>query len=131
MIGVDLKKDLEVLKAAYDDSHGISRAFAMNVLERMNRELGSDFDETRFDYRAPFNEVAGRIEMQLVSLEDQKVNIDGRAIALRQGESILTEYSHKYTTSEFAAIAEEAGLRVEQVWTDDRRLFSVQYCVIA
>ena len=127
LIGVDLKKDRATVEAAYDDAPGISRAFALNYLVRLNRELEADFRIEQFDYEAPYNESSGRIEMALVSLCDQIVEIDDSQIPFKKNERVHTEYSYKYTLAEFAALAEKAELRVEQAWTDPQELFSVQY----
>jgi dimethylhistidine N-methyltransferase len=127
LIGVDLEKEPEVLEPAYDDPEGISAAFALNVLTRINRELGADFREDRFEYEAIYNQKFSRIEMSIVSCDDQRVRIDGTIIELARGERIRTEYSYKYSLESFAELAHDAGLVVRRVWTDPRRLFSVQY----
>lgn len=126
LIGVDLQKDEEMLVRAYDDAAGVTAAFNKNLLVRMNRELGADFDPGAFEHEAVYDAVAGRIEMYLVSRADQVVRVAGTSFALREGERICTEHSHKYTLAGFAAVASEAGLAVRRVWTDERRLFSVQ-----
>jgi len=128
LIGVDLKKDVEVLRAAYNDSEGVTAAFNKNLLRRMNRELEATFDLDQFEHRALWNEQAGCIEMHLRSRIDQTVTVAGEPIAFAEGETIRTEYSYKYTLDDFEALAAEAGLAVEQVWTDDQSYFSVQYC---
>ena len=128
LIGVDLKKDVEVLRAAYNDSEGVTAAFNKNLLRRMNRELEATFDLDQFEHRALWNEQAGCIEMHLRSRIDQTVTVAGEPIAFAGGETIRTEYSYKYTLDDFEALAAEAGLAVEQVWTDDQSYFSVQYC---
>jgi dimethylhistidine N-methyltransferase len=127
LIGVDLKKDRAVLEPAYDDSRGVTAAFNLNLLARINRELGADFDLIRFRHRAFYNEGAGRIEMHLVSLATQTVHVGGTAFELAEGETICTEYSYKYGLDEFRELAARAGLGLEQVWTDEKGLFSVQY----
>lgn len=127
LIGVDLKKDRATLEAAYDDAQGVSRDFALNYLVRLNRELDAGFLVEQFGYEAPYNESLGRIEMALVSLCDQVVCIDRSRVRFNNGERVHTEYSHKYTLSEFAALAEQANLHVRQTWTDTAELFSVQY----
>jgi len=127
LIGVDLRKDKAVLEDAYNDSAGVTAAFNLNLLHRLNRELGSDFDVSRFRHRATYNADEGRIEMHLVSLDNQSVRIDGECFRLRENEHIVTEYSYKHTLPGFAVLAAKAGLAVKQVWTDDRRWFSVQY----
>lgn len=127
LIGVDLKKDRSVLEPAYDDSEGVTAAFNLNLLERINRELGSDFDLDQFRHRALWNEGEGRIEMYLVSQRTQTVHLAGQRFRLREGEAICTEHSYKFTPEELAELAAQAGLAVRKVWTDERGLFSVQY----
>jgi dimethylhistidine N-methyltransferase len=127
LVGVDLKKDPRVLERAYDDDAGVTAAFDLNLLARMNRELDADFDLSRFTHRARWNEEASRIEMHLVSDADQVAHLDGAEIRFARGESICTEHSHKYTQDGFAAMARRAGLVVKRVWTDRARRFSVQY----
>ena len=127
LIGVDLHKDTATLEAAYDDSKGVSARFALNALARINRELGANFRPEAFGYRAPYIADEMRIEMVLVSECDQTVTIDGRDFEFAAGETILTEYSHKYTLESFAVVAESAGLSVARVWTDPAALFSIQY----
>ncbi|MBW2280974.1 MAG: L-histidine N(alpha)-methyltransferase [Deltaproteobacteria bacterium] len=131
LIGVDLHKDARTLEAAYDDAQGVSAEFALNLLDRMNRELGADFRREDFGYHAAYDEREKRIEMAIVSRSDQRVRIDGREFALAAGERIRTEYSYKYTLEGFAELARGAGLDVERVWTDSESLFSVQYLVVA
>jgi dimethylhistidine N-methyltransferase len=126
LVGVDLQKDRRILEAAYDDAQGISAAFALNLLTRINRELGADFDPTNFDYCAFYNPI-GRIEMSLVSRVDQRINFNGVEISFRAGEPLRTEYSYKYSIAEFRDIAALAGYRVKQVWTDPQQWFSLHY----
>lgn len=130
LIGVDLVKGREVLESAYDDAQGVTAAFNLNMLERLNREFEADFDLDRFFHRAVWDAERARVEMQLVSRADQSVTIDGETFALREGEYILTEYSHKYTLETFANLARTAGFEVNHVWTDPQALFSVQYLVV-
>ena len=127
LIGVDLQKDPGILHAAYNDSEGVTAAFNLNLLERLNRELGADFRLDRFRHRAIYNQELGRIEMHLVSLENQTVHIGAATIVFEAGETVWTESSYKYTVESFAAIAEQGGFQVEKIWMDDERLFSVQY----
>ncbi|MFO0881609.1 MAG: L-histidine N(alpha)-methyltransferase [Gemmataceae bacterium] len=127
LIGVDLRKDRATLEAAYNDAAGVTAAFNLNLLVRINRELSGTFDLDRFRHRAVYHEAAGRIEMYLISLDDQVVEVDGEEFAFEAGERICTEYSCKYTREEFAEMLREAGLEVRQVWTDPQQLFSVQY----
>ncbi len=129
LIGVDLKKDADILEPAYNDAEGVSRDFAMNILVRLNRELNADFNLKRFTYQAPYDERHGRIEMALVSRCRQVVHLDGVGVMFDADEPVRTEYSYKYAVDEFAALARRAGLTVTDVWTDPQRLFSVQYLV--
>jgi dimethylhistidine N-methyltransferase len=127
LVGADLKKDPRVLERAYDDAAGVTAAFDLNLLARMNRELDADFDLRRFSHRARWNDEASRIEMQLVSDIAQVVHLDGVEIHFERGETICTEHSHKYTLAGFARLARRAGLAVRRVWTDPAQRFSVQY----
>lgn len=129
LIGVDLQKDKSVLVRAYNDSSGITAEFNLNLLHRLNNEFDGTFDIEQFSHRAIYNEEAGRIEMYLDSRSEQTASVGGMQFFFAKGESILTEYSHKYTLEGFAEIALAAGFRVEKVWCDRNRLFSVQYCV--
>jgi dimethylhistidine N-methyltransferase len=130
IIGVDLKKGAEILEPAYQDARGISAAFALNLLNRINRELKGNFNLNDFRYEAVYNSVAGRIEMSIVSLVEQIVVIDGVQISFAAGEKLRTEYSYKYSISEFQSLAEKAGFRSRSTWVDDRDLFSVHYLVV-
>jgi L-histidine N-alpha-methyltransferase len=125
IVGVDLVKDRSVLQAAYDDAAGVTARFNLNVLTRMNRELGADFDIPAFEHRAFFNEALSRIEMHLVSTVAQRVTIAGRRFAFAAGETIHTENSYKYTVQSFRELAQAAGWVSSQVWTDPDGLFSV------
>jgi dimethylhistidine N-methyltransferase len=127
LIGVDIKKDPNLLHAAYNDASGITARFNLNVLARANREAGATFDVASFMHYAFYNAIFGRIEMHLVSRREQTVRIGKRLIQFREGEAILTEYSYKYTPAEFAELAQQAGYRVDRVWIDENRLFTVQY----
>jgi dimethylhistidine N-methyltransferase len=129
LIGVDLKKDPAVLHNAYNDSHGVTAAFNLNLLERINRELDCDFQLDRFEHYAFYNPREGRVEMHLVSLGDQTVHLDNVTIHFAKGESIWTESSYKYTLEEFEQMAAAAGFKVERVWKDEQQWFSVQYLV--
>jgi dimethylhistidine N-methyltransferase len=127
LVGVDLRKSKTILEPAYDDAAGVTAAFNKNLLVRINRELGTDFDVNQFDHRAVFDEKHSRIEMYLVSRRRQVVNLDGQTIRFTAGEVICTEYSYKYTLDAFRDLARAAGLSVRQVWTDEAGWFSVQY----
>jgi dimethylhistidine N-methyltransferase len=126
LIGVDLIKNPAVLRAAYNDSRGVTARFNLNLLARFNRELGADFQIDQFRHRAIYNEQRGRVEIYLVSLVDQTVALAGRQIRFSRGERIHTENSHKYDLAGFEALAGEAGMHVERVWIDSARWFSVQ-----
>ena len=127
LIGVDLRKDITLLERAYNDAQGITAAFNKNLLVRLNRELTADFALDQFAHHAVYDPEFGRIEMRLVSRRKQQVRIAGHRIDFADGEIVVTEHSHKYTLEGFADLANNAGLRVRQVWTDSDRLFSVQY----
>ncbi|WP_372614211.1 L-histidine N(alpha)-methyltransferase [Halomonas sp.] len=127
LIGVDLVKDRGVLEAAYDDAAGVTAAFNLNLLERMQRELGAEVEVGNFRHLAFFNEAASRIEMHLVSQCAQVIGIDSRRFAFSRGETLHTENSCKYRLEGFQALAERAGYRPAAVWTDTDRLFSVHY----
>ena len=125
IVGVDLVKDAGTLESAYDDAEGVTAAFNLNLLTRINRELGGGFDLDAFTHRAVFNPQASRIEMHLVARDAQDVAIGSDTFAFAAGETIHTESSYKYTVETFRALAERAGWRWIQVWTDADGLFSV------
>jgi dimethylhistidine N-methyltransferase len=125
VMGVDLVKAPEILHAAYNDSAGVTAAFNLNLLARVNRELGGDFDLSRFAHRAFYNALHRRIEMHLASLRRQTVRIAGVPIPFAEGETIHTENSYKYTPESFAALARGAGWMPLALWTDPRRFFAV------
>jgi L-histidine N-alpha-methyltransferase len=125
LLGIDLRKDPAVLEAAYDDPAGVTAAFNKNLLARINRELGADFDPDAFAHRAVYDRERSRVEMHLVSRVAQRVRVAGRVVAFRAGEGIHTENSYKYDVAEFAARAAGCGLHADAVWTDDRRYFAV------
>jgi dimethylhistidine N-methyltransferase len=125
LVGVDLKKDANVLHAAYNDSRGVTAAFNLNLLARINRELGGDFRLERFAHYAFYNAPLGRIEMHLVSLADQEARVAGHRFQFQRGESIHTENSYKYAAAEFRALAAQAGFAGKKVWTDKRGLFAL------
>lgn len=129
VIGVDLQKNPAVIHAAYNDSGGITARFNINMLRHLNREFGADFDLDSFTHRATYDADSGRIVMELVSALDQSVRIDDAQIQFAAGETITTEYSHKYTLDDFEAMARIAGFSVARVWTDPRQWFAVHYCV--
>jgi dimethylhistidine N-methyltransferase len=127
LIGVDLIKDPALLHAAYNDAAGVTAAFNKNLLARANRELGADFDLDAFAHYAPYNPMAQRIEMYLVSLKRQSVQLSGRTFEFAAGEAVHTEDSHKYSIESFREIAVRAGFLPRAVWTDENRLFSIHW----
>jgi L-histidine Nalpha-methyltransferase len=125
LVGVDLRKDANVLHAAYNDSRGVTAKFNLNLLERINRELGADFDPARFAHYAFYHPAEGRIEMHLVSLARQSVRIGKHRFDFESGESIHTENSYKYSIEGFRSLAARAGYAAEKTWTDRRSLFAL------
>ena len=129
LIGVDLQKDPAIVNAAYNDSAGVTAKFNLNILRHLNRAFGSDFNLDAFAHRATYRPDEGRVVVELVSRIRQVVHIGDVDIEFADGESIITEYSHKYTLTGFADMAKAAGFEVRHVWTDPQQWFSVQYCV--
>lgn len=127
VIGVDLKKDPAILEAAYNDAAGVTAAFNLNLLERINRELDGDFDLAAFAHRAVYNPQAGRVEMHLESTAARHATVAGRRFAFAAGERIHTENSYKYTVAQFQQLATQTGFHPRRVWTDPAGLFSVHY----
>jgi len=127
LIGVDLKKDADILDAAYNDRAGVTAAFNLNLLERANRELDGDLDLDRFEHLAFYNDAEGRVEIYIRSLADQEARIAGSRFRFAQDELIHTEYSYKYSIEDFRALAARAGFRPVDTWTDAAELFSVHY----
>ncbi len=131
LVGVDLKKDANVLHAAYNDAKGVTAAFNLNLLARINRELRGDFKLRRFRHYAFYNAALGRIEMHLVSLVRQSVKVGKHRFSFDTGESIHTENSYKYSIDGFRALAASAGFKGEKVWLDPKGLFSLHGLVAA
>ena len=129
LIGVDLRKDPAIIERAYNDSGGVTAEFNLNMLTHLNREFGFDFDVSAFTHSAHYDADEGRMEIRLISGKSQVITNGDERIEIDDGESILTEYSHKYTLEGFAKMAERAGFEVRKVWMDPDELFSVQYCV--
>lgn len=127
LVGVDLKKDAARLNAAYNDAQGVTAEFNLNLLRRINRELGADFDLAAFRHQAFYNEPLGRIEMHLLSLKEQQVKVGGRAIHFHAGETIHTENSCKYSVAGFQALARGAGFEPVECWMDPEQLFGIHY----
>jgi dimethylhistidine N-methyltransferase len=131
LIGVDLKKDPALIEAAYNDRAGVTVAFTLNMLTRLNREIGSNFELSAFAHRAHYNPMAGRIETHIVSRREQQVKVGRVNVTFREDEAMHVEYSCKYSLADFAGLAARAGLAVQQVWTDPEQMFSLQYLVRA
>jgi dimethylhistidine N-methyltransferase len=126
VIGVDLPKDEGTLLRAYDDAMGVTAAFDLNLLARMNRELGADFRLSSFRHRAVWEPRRSRIEMHLMSREAQLVHVGGAPFSFAAGESIHTESSYKWEPRSFDALAAIAGWRLDRTWTDERAWFSIR-----
>ena len=127
LIGIDLQKGRDVIEYAYNDGAGVTAEFNVNILRRINRQFGADFELDKFRHRAIYNEEFARIEMYLVSTCNQTITIAGREFAISGGESILTEHSHKYTIEGFAVTAASVGFRLERAWSDSGNMFAVIY----
>lgn len=127
LIGVDAKKSPEILNLAYNDAAGHTAAFNLNLLARMRRELGAEFDPDGFFHHAYYNALKGRIEMHLVSLRKQAIRLNGERFHFEEGESIHTENSYKYSVSEFRQLARQAGWLSKMVWSDREGWFNVHY----
>lgn len=125
IVGVDLQKEQRVLNAAYDDAAGVTAEFNLNLLRRINRELGGNFRIGEFEHAARWNETEGRVEMHLISRSAQSVRIGRAQFEFKPGESIHTENSYKYSIESFQALAADAGYVPAACWTDERQLFSV------
>jgi dimethylhistidine N-methyltransferase len=125
LIGVDLRKERGALERAYDDSEGVTAEFNLNLLARMQRELGAVVDLKGYEHLALYNEEKGRVEMHLVSRSRQTIEVCGHRFELAPGERIHTENSHKHTIESFQGLARCAGWRAENVWADPNRMFSV------
>lgn len=124
LVGLDLRKDPSILLPAYNDAAGVTAAFNRNMLVRLNREAGADFNPGAFAHKAVWNDAQSRIEMHLISRSAQTVHIGGHRIDFMRGESIHTENSYKYAPERFQAIAQDAGWQVRQMWTDPQRYFA-------
>lgn len=127
LIGVDLQKDPQIIEDAYNDTAGVTAQFNLNMLQHLNRDYGANFDVSAFEHRATYDMEQGRVVFELVSQVDQTFRIADTAFDIASGETILTEYSHKYTLDGFASMANEVGFSVEKAWIDANQLFSVQF----
>ena len=127
LIGLDMKKDNDILFRAYNDTKGLTAKFNLNVLERINKELGADFKISKFAHKAYYNESKGRIEMYLRALSDHTVIIPKAdiSIQLSENELIHTENSHKFTISQINSMFEEVGLDIVQIWFDTNKYFGL------
>lgn len=125
LIGVDLRKDADILVPAYDDAAGVTARFNLNLLTRINRELEADFDLSAFEHRAIWNDTASRIEMHLVSQRSQSVKISGRTIHFDAGETIHTENSRKFSIDSLTPLFEQTGWNLNKQWLDERHYFAV------
>jgi L-histidine N-alpha-methyltransferase len=126
LVGADLKKPADVLIRAYDDALGVTAAFNLNLLVRMNRELEANFDVAKFRHRATYNEELGRVEIRMVSLEQQTVRLRALdlEVSFREGESIHTENSYKFDVEQLGEMARATGFKLEKTWFDGARSFS-------
>ena len=127
LIGVDLKKSTDVLERAYNDAAGVTAAFNLNMLTHLNQMLDGTFDITRFEHHAFYNEEKGRIEMHLRSQLDQLVQVGDVTVPFKQGETIHTENSYKYSKEEFETLARQSGFHPVNCWMDSDERFSVHY----
>lgn len=126
LVGIDLHKDPALIEAAYNDAEGLTAAFTLNLLARLNREVGSDFDLDGFRHRARYSTARLRIETDLVSQREQDVHLDGRVFHFSAGEPIRVEYSHKYTDAGFGLLLEQAGLQVAASWNADSPAYGLR-----
>lgn len=127
LIGVDLKKDPEIFKLAYDDPAGVTAAFNLNLLERINREASASFDLENFSHEAVYDETLGRVEMHLVSKVPQLIKVNETVFRFLEGETIHTESSYKYSVEEFAELSAKAKWVFRRAWKDSNKLFCVYY----
>jgi dimethylhistidine N-methyltransferase len=127
LLGTDLVKEESVLVAAYDDGEGVTAAFNLNILNRLNRELGADFELDGFRHRVRWNAMHSRIEMHLESARDQRVQIPAAGLELqfRNGETIHTENCHKFTDSSLCALLSDSGFEIESTWKDERSWYAL------
>lgn len=130
LIGIDLQKDVSVIEAAYNDRAEVTAAFNLNLLHRINRELNANFRVDQFSHRALYDAEHGRVEISIVSECEQSVELEGHVFEFEAGETIHTEYSHKYTIEGFAKMAAAAGLTLRKSWTDSDELFGVLHLVV-
>jgi dimethylhistidine N-methyltransferase len=125
LLGVDLRKSPDILIPAYDDAQGVTAAFNLNLLTRINSDLGADFNLDAFSHEARWNDAASRIEMHLVSQRNQSVSIGGKSFAFHRGESIHTENSRKFSIETLTPVFEKTGWTLKKTWSDTGNLFAV------
>ncbi len=130
LIGIDLQKDVSTIEAAYNDAHGVTAEFNLNLLTRINEELGGDFQLGQYEHRAIYNSVKQRVEISIVSQTAQHMQLGDQVIRFEAGEEILTEYSHKYTIDGFAQFASQFGFSLHESWTDKHMYFGVLHLVL-
>ncbi len=131
LIGVDLKKEVYILEDAYNDIEGVTAQFNLNLLNHINQQTGTNFNLDNFSHKAIYNAQEGRIEMHLISKQDHEVTLDEQNYLFKEGETIHTENSYKYSIEEFHQLCEKAGFQAKKVWTDDNNLFSIHYLQVA
>ena len=127
LIGIDLHKSTKTLEAAYNDSEGVTAEFNSNILNHVNKLAEANFDHQLFEHRAIYNTKERRIEMYLDAKTQQVFQLDGQDLRFEKGESILTEYSYKYTQADIEELAENSGFRLNKIWLDNNKLFSVSH----
>ncbi|HVT05745.1 MAG TPA: L-histidine N(alpha)-methyltransferase [Thermoanaerobaculia bacterium] len=130
LVGVDLKKDRDILDRAYNDAAGVTADFNRNLLVRINRELGADFEVEAFRHVAFYDEGHGRIEMHLLAEKEMTVHLGGERILFKKGETIHTENSYKYSVADFHELIRGSGFRAAATWTDADSLFSIHHLVV-
>ncbi len=130
LLGIDLRKEVSVIEAAYNDASGITAEFNLNLLARINSELGGDFELTQFAHKAVYNSIEHCVEISLVSLTSQTASIGDQVFHFAKSEEILTELSHKYTIEGFAEFASQFGFSLHKHWTDERKYFGVLHLVL-
>lgn len=131
LIGVDMKKDSQILEQAYNDSAGVTAQFNLNVLNHLKQRLNVKVDPEKFRHKAIYNPELGRIEMHLISQQDQTITVDDQSYTLKKGETIHTESSYKYSVDDFHQLVARAGFKPEKVWVDDDQLFSIHYLKVS
>lgn len=128
LIGVDLKKDVETLEKAYNDSKGVTAAFNKNILLHLNKLINTNFDIENYNHKAVWVEKKGAVEMRLYSNVNHTINVGGLSFDVKKGEYLHTENSHKYSLDEFSDMV-SSWFKVKKVWVDEHKLFSVQYMI--